>query len=123
GNGGAPYRTVALDGVLADQQGGAGTRWFAIAGLENGGQDAVALVSPGGQVVQFLGYEGALTAASGVASGRTASDVGVSETDTTPVGHALQLRGTGCSAADFTWAAPSASSRGRVNARQSLTCR
>lgn len=123
GNDGAPYRTVTLSGTIPSQQGGAGTRWFPIAGLENGGQDAIALLAPGGQVAQFLGYEGALTGTSGAARGLTTTDLGVFETATTPVGHALQLSGTGCSAADFTWAAPSVSSRDRVNARQSFACR
>lgn len=123
GNGGAPYRTVSLGGVIPDQQGGAGARWFVIAGLENGGQDALALVSPAGRVVQFLSYEGVVTAASGAARGLTTTDLGVSETETTPLGHALQLRGAGCSAADFTWAAPSAGTPDRANASQSFACR
>jgi endonuclease I len=122
GNGGVPYKTVLLSGSIPGQQGGAGTRWFPIAGLENGGQDAVALVAPGGQVAQFLSYEGTLTGTSGAASGLTSVDLGVSEPASTRVGHALQLTGTGCSAADFRWAAPSASTPDRVNAGQSFAC-
>jgi endonuclease I len=123
GNGGGPYKTVQLSGTIPSQQGGAGTRWFPIAGMENGGQDAVALVAPGGQVAQFLSYEGALTATSGAASGQRTIDIGVTEPVTTAVGRSLQLTGSGCSAADFTWAAPAASTPDRASARQTLACR
>jgi endonuclease I len=122
GDDGAPYRTVSLAGVIPCQQGGAGTRWVPIPGIENGAQDAIALVAAGGEVVQFLGYEGALTATSGAARGLTAVDLGVAESISTPVGHSLQLTGTGCGAAAFTWAAPAASTRDGVNAGQTLAC-
>jgi endonuclease I len=122
GNGGVPYKTAALSGSISSQQGGAGTRWFAIAGLENGGQDGIALVAPDGKVAQFLSYEGAVAGTSGAASGLTSTDLGAVESETTPVGHALQLAGTGCSAASFTWSAAVTSTPDRVNARQSLAC-
>ena len=53
GNGGASYSTINLSGTIADQQNGYGTLNFAIAGLQNGSPDGVALVDNGGQVVQF----------------------------------------------------------------------
>ncbi len=123
GNGGGRYRTVALSGSLPSQQGGGGTRWFPISDLQNGGQDGVALVDPDGQLVQFISYEGTLNGTDGSATGRSSSDVGVSETSSTPVGHALQLTGSGCDAAAFRWAAPAAHSRDAVNPGQSLSCR
>jgi len=122
GNGGVPYKTTALSGSIPNQQGGAGTRWFAISGLENGVQDGIALVAPDGKVAQFLSYEGSLAGTSGAASGLASTDLGVVESETTPVGNALQLAGTGCSAASFTWSAAVASTRDRVNASQSLAC-
>ena len=45
GNGGAPYNTMRLSGVIADQQGGFGTVAFATHnGLQNGSPDGIALV-------------------------------------------------------------------------------
>ncbi len=122
GNGGVPYKTAALSGSIPNQQGGAGTRWFAITGLENGVQDGIALVAPDGKVAQFLSYEGSLSGTSGAASGLASTDLGVVESETTPVGNALQLTGTGCSAASFAWSAAVASTRDGVNASQSLAC-
>jgi endonuclease I len=122
GNGGTPYKTTALSGSIPSLQGSAGTRWFPIAGLENGGQDGIALVAPDGTVAQFLSYEGAVTGTSGAASGQASIDVRVVESETTPVGHALQLVGSGCSATSFTWSAAVASTPDRVNARQTLAC-
>ncbi|WP_199350978.1 endonuclease [Haliangium ochraceum] len=122
GNSGAVYDTLELSGALDEQQGGAGTRWFAIAGLENGDRDAIALLAPDGNVVQFLGYEGALSVEGGAAAGKTSVDIGVSESGSTARGHALQLTGSGCDAESFRWAAASAHSRGRVNGGQTLSC-
>jgi hypothetical protein len=81
GNGGASYGTQALGGVITEQQGGFGTLTYATAGLQNGGSDpdGVALVDAAGAVVQFLSYEGSLTATNGPAVGLTSTDVGVAQ--------------------------------------------
>ncbi len=120
GNGGTSYGTTSLSGVLADQQGGIGTQFFAIAGLQNGAPDGLALVDGTGAVIQFLSYEGTMTATDGPASGSTSTDIGVSETTTTLVGHSLQLSGSGSSYADFSWAAASASTYNSVNNNQTF---
>lgn len=82
------YGTIALSGTVADQGNGFGTRSFAPAqdGLQNGSPDGFALINASGQVVQFLSYEGVLTAAAGTpaATGRPSIDVGVVEGTTTP---------------------------------------
>jgi hypothetical protein len=53
-------------------------------------------------VVQFLSYEGTMTAKGGAADGMTSTDIGVSETSVT-TGYSLQLSGTGSNYGDFTW--------------------
>jgi hypothetical protein len=97
-----------------------GTRAFAIPGLQNGAPDGVALVNSSGVVVDFVSYEGALTATSGPASGMNASLIPTSEDDTTPIGWSLQRQGTGRTPGAFTWAAPQAATLGAINAGQTL---
>lgn len=90
-------------------------------GVQNGSADAIALVDATGAVVQFLGYEGAATAADGPAAGQTSASLPVSEGSATPAGTSLQLRGSGDGYADFTWAGSSAHSFGACNSGQSFT--
>ena len=74
--------------------------------------------SNGDTLVQFLSYEGSFTAVGGPANGVASTDIGVTETGSEPLGQSLQLRGTGSIYQDFTWAGPSPSSPGAVNAGQ-----
>jgi hypothetical protein len=121
GNGGAQYATVNLSGVVGEQSSCYGTLSFALVGLQNGAPDGIALVDPTNTVVELLSYEGSMIATDGPAAGMTATDIGVSETATTPIGHSLQRRGAGVRGSDFTFAAPSAGSFGQVNAGQTFT--
>jgi endonuclease I len=89
-------------------------------GLQNGPNDAIALVDAGGAVAQFLGYEGSVTAASGPAAGLTSDSLPVSEGSGTAAGTSLQLRGSGGAYDDFSWAASSAASFGACNSGQSF---
>lgn len=114
------YGTIDLSGTLSDQEGGMGTAWFAQAGIQNGAPDGLALVDAGGNVVQFLSYEGSFTAASGPASGQTSDDIGVAETNSTPVGRSLQLGGTGATYEDFAWQSESDATPGALNNGQSF---
>ncbi|MEQ8575429.1 MAG: hypothetical protein RIB63_15275, partial [Fulvivirga sp.] len=102
GNGGAPYTTVNLSGVLANQSNGFGTAFFAISGLQNGSPDGMALFD-GSSIVQFLSYEGSFTAVGGVADGLTSTDIGITQGSTTTLGNSLQLSGEGSSYEDFIW--------------------
>ncbi|MGX9962382.1 endonuclease/exonuclease/phosphatase family protein [Roseomonas sp. F4] len=127
GSNGTAYASPAplngLSGVLADQGGGFGTAVVAYPanGLQNGAPDAIALVDPNGTVVQFLSYEGTMTAADGPAAGLTSTDIGVAQLGTEPLGSSLQLTGTGTEYADFAWAAtPGSNSFGGLNAGQSF---
>ena len=121
GNGGTAYASVYLSGQIDEEGSGYGAVWVPISGLQNGSPDGLALVDASGQVAQFLSYEGAMSATDGAAAGASSTDVGVAETSATPVGHSLQLTGTGSAYADFAWQAPAAASRGWLNAGQVLS--
>lgn len=108
GNGGTAYNTVALSGTVSDEVDGKGAISFSISGIQNGSPDGVALVDPNGNVVEFLSYEGTLSATDGPAAGLTSTDIGVAESGTTPVGQSLQL-------IDGVWIGPAANSEGQVN--------
>jgi hypothetical protein len=112
----------ALGGTIPSQPADMGTLWFdtGAGSLENGAPDGVALVDAGGNVVQFLSWEGTFAAAEGPAMGMTSVDVGVSESPTTPVGRSLQLHGTGYVYSDFTWAGPEAATAGAGNNSQTF---
>ncbi len=118
GNGGTAYKTVSLSGTVSDQMGCMGTASFAFTGLQNGSPDGIALIDDSGAVLDFVSYEGSMNATDGPAAGNSATDVGVSETSSTPVGFSLQRQGSGSAKADFTWSSPDADSPGQVNANQ-----
>lgn len=120
GSGGASYDQITLSGIIPDSQNGYGTLSFLRAGLQNGSPDGIALVDAAGVVVQFLSYEGAMTATNGPAAGMTSTDIGVIENGSDAVGFTLQLKGSGTQASDFSWAVPSAGSFGTVNAGQAF---
>lgn len=120
GNGGTNYKTVNLSGVVGNQNNGFGFMQFDFSGLQNGSPDGIALVDNSGQVIQFLSYEGAFTATDGPAQDLTSTDIGVSETSTTPVGHSLQLSGTGGQYQDFVWQTAQSNTAGSINAQQTL---
>ncbi len=120
GSNGTTYKTEELSGVLANQQGSFGTLSFDIAGMQNGAPDGIALIDTDGSVIEFLSYEGSLTATNGPASGMTSTDIGVSEASNTAVGFSLQLGGTGYSSSDFTWEDASANTFNNVNANQTF---
>ena len=122
GSGGASYDTDTLSGTIPDQGGGFGTVVvnYPSNGIQNGSPDGIALLQ-GSTLIQFLSYEGSFAATNGPANGVTSTDIGVSETGTEPVGQSLQLKGSGNSYADFTWAAASDDSPGAVNAGQEFT--
>jgi uncharacterized protein len=117
------YNTLGLGGVIPDQGGGYGTLAFTylVNGIQNGPRDGIALVGPGRALVQFLSYEGALTANSGAAAGRTSTDIGVFEPSDSAVGASLQLTGTGTTYGNFTWSSPATASFGAVNAGQTFS--
>lgn len=90
-------------------------------GIQNGPNDGFALVDGGGNVVQFLSYEGAITASNGPAAGRTSANLPVSETGSAPAGTSLRLSGTGSAYAQFAWQGSATQSFGACNAGQTFT--
>ncbi|WP_166041000.1 cadherin domain-containing protein [Sphingosinicella sp. YJ22] len=121
GSNGASYAPlIALSGVVPDQDDGYGTLSFNVGGngIQNGSPDGFALVDPFGRVVQFLSYEGTITATNGPAAGMTSTDIGVSEAGGDQPGLSLQLTGTGASYEDFSWTSVRADNFGAVNTGQ-----
>ena len=108
GNGGAAYSDITLSGVISGTCSGRGVavNTYPFNGIQNG-PDAMALVN-GTTVVEFLSYEGAVTAADGPAAGMTSTDIGISE-NSAPVGQSLQRDSNGL------WQAPATSSFGTCN--------
>ena len=70
--------------------------------------------------MQFLSYEGQLTATDGTASGETSTDIGVSESGSTSSGHSLQLSGSGSIYSDFSWQSAGANTAGSINTSQTI---
>ena len=123
GNDSRVYGIVNLVGVIPDEGTGFGALWFNVSGFQNGNSDGLALVAGDGTtVIQFLSYEGTITATNGPAENTTSSDIGVSESPSTTVGSSLQLQGSGCQYSDFTWAVNSLNSRDAINSMQFMTC-
>jgi uncharacterized protein len=118
----SPAASETLSGTIPNNSNGYGfvVVNYPVDGLQNGGNDGVALVNASNQVVQFLSYEGVATASNGPAAGLTSTDIDVSETGTTPAGFSLQLSGSGSTYQDFTWSAPADDSFGAVNAGQTF---
>ena len=54
----------------------------------------------------------------GPANGMASTDIGVSESATTPSGFSLQLSGTGSVYEDFTWSAPAVATPDSANSGQ-----
>ncbi|MGA0848654.1 MAG: DNA/RNA non-specific endonuclease, partial [Chthoniobacterales bacterium] len=96
GSGGASYATHALSTFVLGGTTAEGYRIFYkdIPSIQNGAPDGLG-VSVGGVSFEFLSYEGTFAATSGPASGVTSTDIGISETGTSPIGSSLQLTGSG----------------------------
>ncbi len=96
GNGGVPYNTQLLSGLLAatcDAR-GVSTVSYPQDGIQNGSPDGMALIDNTGALVEFLSYEGTFTATSGPAAGAVSVDIGASETNA-PLGQSLQRTSNG----------------------------
>ncbi len=89
-------------------------------GIQNGSPDGLVLFD-GMNVIQFLSYEGIMSANSDIAKGITSTDIAVQETTDTPIGFSLQLAGLGSSYDDFTWSSPQENTFGSSNFGQQFT--
>jgi len=90
-------------------------------GIQNGSNDGFALVDGSGNVVQFLSYEGAITASNGPAAGKTSVNLPVSESGSTAAGTSLQLSGSGSAYSQFAWQSSANQTFGACNNGQSFT--
>ena len=119
---GADGRTtvgVVLSGIIDDESNGYGALSFTPSSLQNDMEGMALVRRSNSQVIQFISYEGSFIAINGPASGMTSIDIGFQEDDPgTPIGHSLQLIGTGNQYSDFDWNPPAADSRGFLNVGQ-----
>jgi hypothetical protein len=90
-------------------------------GIQNGNPDGIALVDASNRTIQFISYEGTMTAGDGPATGILSIDIGVNETAVTN-GFSLQLSGTGCGYNDYTWVGAAQNTAGLVNNNQIINC-
>ncbi|MBK9654076.1 MAG: Ig-like domain-containing protein [Rhodanobacteraceae bacterium] len=125
GNGGASYDTDAVPTGSALACGGSATGGvinYPVDGLQNGAPDGIALVlRSNSSVIQFLSYEGTMTATNGPANGMLSTDIGVAEAASAPVGTSLQLNGgPGSTYASFTWTASATATFGACNTSQTF---
>lgn len=89
---GRPYRSLALHGAFDGPPGGLTELAITVAGIQNG-PDALALISDLGDVMDFIAYEGAVSASVGAAAGMSARVLPLSQGDATAVGESLQRTG------------------------------
>jgi len=91
GSNNAPYSTRTITGVLPTSCTNRGVivLSYPVDGIQNGAPDGMALVTPGGAVLEFLSYEGTMTAASGPAAGMTSVDIVASQSNAA-IGRSLQ---------------------------------
>lgn len=122
GSNGQSYNTATLSGSLPDDCGGLGTMVvnYPVNGIQNGAPDGMALVDSIGTVMQFLSYEGTVTATNGPANGTMSVDIGQAEGSATPTGVSLQLSGTGSDYTDFSWQPEATSTFGACNTGQTF---
>ncbi|MGE4589773.1 MAG: hypothetical protein AB7E34_09400 [Acidaminococcaceae bacterium] len=122
GNGGTSYDTETADDMTEGNTIDTYTffTWSTFAnGIQNGAPDGMAL-SYDGTLIQFLSYEGTFTATDGPANGIESTDIGVSETGTSPNNQSLQLSGSGNAYNDFAWQEPAIATPGTLNNNQFL---
>ncbi len=112
------YASLELSGVIDGEGCGLGALWFDLAGVQNGSPDGLALVDPDTNVLQFISYEGTMTAADGPASGLTSVELPVAEPGAS--NQTLQLTGYGDSYGEFAWAGPTNGTRGALNGGQAV---
>ena len=91
-NGGdnSKYHSLTLSGTIDDEGSGKGAVVFLISGIQNGSPEGIALSKSDNTSVQFLSYEGTITAIDGDANGLLSVDIGINESSSTLTGYALE---------------------------------
>ncbi len=78
--------------------------WLNHPNLQNGPRDALALYKRSNgqeEMLHFLSYEGQIVAKNGPALNDTSADIGLSQSNSTPIGKSIQLEGNGFRLTDF----------------------
>ncbi len=113
------YRFIPLSGIVPNQQNGFGARAFAVGtDVIPNGPGAIALYR-NTDVLEFLSFGGTITATDGPAAGRTSTNVGVVEDDTTSPTSSISRIGQGDGGSDFGFVNTTATPNG-VNNGQSF---
>jgi hypothetical protein len=126
GNNGGSYDTRTLDNfTMGSVSGNFTLYWFNYTAnggsIQNGAPDGMAIAYQNNLIPgQFLSYEGTFMAIDGPASGVTSTDIGVSESSSTPVGYSLQLSGSGTTYGNFIWQSEQPNTAGTLNINQTL---
>jgi len=118
GSGNAPYQSLTLSGLVDNEGCGFGGVAFNMPGIQNGAPDGVALARVFAGVtslVQFISYEGDMTAVGGPADGVTAESIGTQN----GVAETLQLQGSGLAGDDYLWGL-AGGSKGFLNSAQAI---
>ena len=120
GSNGLKYLEKSLSGIIPNiDNSGYGTLFFPTEGLQNGAPDGIAL-DDGTSLIQFLSYEGVMTATDGVAKDVASTDIVIEEIGSTPVGHSIQLTGSGTEYENFSWTGPIANTNNLINTGQTF---
>lgn len=108
--------------IFTDQSNSFGFISVAFSGLQNGSPsgDAIALINPFGETVQFISYEGEVTAIDGPSVSQTSINMDVHEPSNTPLGYSLQLKGEGSTLSDFSWQQALQNTRDKLNINQTF---
>ena len=115
------YGNIRLRGIIPNQNdSGFGVIAFDAEGLQNGSPDGFGLVSPDDECLEFIAYEGDMTAdGGGPCNNVSGQDIGVFEQNVS-ADFSLQRSGSGRQAEDFVWVGPRLSSRGEINEDQTI---
>lgn len=101
GTGGASYNSSNLAGTIPSNCTISGVNYgvvvvnYPVDGIQNGLSDGIALVNSAGTVVEFLSYEGTITAMNGPAHGMTSTDIGAVENGSGTSAGSIQRNSTG----------------------------
>ena len=102
GASGTILSSESITGIIVEIAEGLGVKNIEFNTLQND-DEAIALVDPSGNVIQFLSYEGEVTATNGPAAGMTSTELPVSQQPAVTIGFSMQLTGIGSVYNDFTW--------------------
>jgi hypothetical protein len=109
---GTVLSTIQLTGLIPNEQGGFGAIWFPQTPMPDGPNGIALIKNSPPTVVDFLSYEGEITAVAGEASGLTSNNIGVSEDAQSNKNKSLQRDAAGG------WTGPFNNSPGQINKSQ-----